>query len=694
MKQFSLYTEITSLLIIIIIPVAYIISNYLYKKDTTLTETPRFLKTILKFLRFCTITIILLLLLGIFTKHTTTHYVKPKLIVAYDNSESIKLTKNFNKQNNFLNDFSNKLNNLSSKYDIIKLKFGSNITNYDTLTYTEKTTNISNIYNFISQNYNKTDIASVLLISDFIYNTGENPLYNQNLINTTPVLLGDTTLFPDISIDKVFHSKIVYTGTIFKIQAKIKAQKLKNKTSEIKLINNNNNVIDKQIIQITGNNYYRSINFFVEAKKPGIEKYLLQIDTLKEENNKKNNSISITLEIKSERQIVYIITNITSPDVGCLITSLENTYQYIVKTSDFNIPIDSLIRANCVVIFLSETRNLNILKMLETLNKYEIPLFLIYGKNSNPSQLNKFFEVDLFKEKLNKYDEAYCEVNRSNNILNLTDEDIEIINSYPPLSVIYGEYNTAAESEIIFFQKIKQIVTSKPLLLLTKVNKQKIMILYGEGLYRWRLAEYKIKQQHTTFNRIINKIIAYLSHQKKKKQFLVKTESIYSSHQPINIEAELYTKNNEPINTPEVLFELKDSANNIYTFTFQKTSLFYNLTINSLPAGKYKWKATAKLDTNIYTESGEFYVKEESLETIETTANKDLAERIAKKTGSKVFFVDNIDSLIIYLKKLNFPGKIEVHTEYKHIIDFKILFFILILLFATEWSIRRYFGTL
>ena len=55
------------------------------------------------------------------------------------------------------------------------------------------------------------------------------------------------------------------------------------------------------------------------------------------------------------------------------------------------------------------------------------------------------------------------------------------------LSTVFGEYSLSASSDVLAFQKIGILETNKPLIVLDETTERKIAIVYGEGIWRWKL---------------------------------------------------------------------------------------------------------------------------------------------------------------------------------------------------------------
>ena len=693
MPNFTIKTEISILFFLLAVIFCYFIIDFFFKKDKTLSDFPLNIKKIIKILRLIVFTLLVFLALGVYIKIDEKKEIKPLLLVFIDNSQSIKLAENFNHYEKFIKNLKNKFEKLNNKYEVKFYKFDKTISTADTINFDGKLTNIGSIYDFVSNNFSELPINSLILFSDGIYNAGENPLYHNNLYKTYTVLLGDTNIYPDISIIEINYPKIVYVGSYYRIKPKIKCLNLTNQQAIIKLYKNNN-LIEEKKFKITKPNFYYTTDFFLEANEPGLESLKLIVTSNIQEKNTNNNSQILKIKIESQKQIVYLLTNAIHPDIGVIKNSLEKSFKYDVRLNYIkDINIDSLLTSSAVILFTYKTNNIDFSNILKKLNDHKIPLLIINGFESNFKVINSFYSFNFFNEKIKKYDYVVIEPNKNENFLNLSENDLNTIKKFPPLSLTYGEYSVPINAEIVFFQKINNVITNFPLLFFFTHNFQKIGILHGEGLFRWRLYEYSIYKSHIITEKIINKILSYLLLGKPKKRFYIKHEPIYNVLQPIELEGFLYSLNNELINEPDVFIEIKDSADATYNFIFDKKANFYFLTIDNLLPGEYKWQAKTTINNTILTDNGKFYIQEQSLETIDLIANKEFLYQLATKTNGKFFHYSKMDNLLKELEQQEAIGKLEVLSKIKPLIDLKLLFFLLILFFFVEWFLRRYFGS-
>ena len=136
----------TLLYIIIAGIVALLIAlfQYIYKSKRNR------LNGIFAFLRFITIFSVMLLLINPKFEQLSVYVQKPSLVIAVDNSSSIKHLNQDQNVKTILNSISDN-KEISDKFDVDIYSFGKQLNLSDSLTFSENQTNIDKGFNYFSQ---------------------------------------------------------------------------------------------------------------------------------------------------------------------------------------------------------------------------------------------------------------------------------------------------------------------------------------------------------------------------------------------------------------------------------------------------------------------------------------------------------------------------------------------------------------
>jgi hypothetical protein len=190
--------EIIYIVLIAISAMGIAIFQYFYK-----SKISGFHRYIFTLLRFLILFLLGFLLLNPSINKKVITNIKPNLVVAIDNSESIDFLGKSNQVNRFIKDIKN--SSLSDKFNLQFYSFGSAFKKLpDTLSFSDNQTNISEAFNSLNDLYKNTN-APTLLLTDGNQTLGEDYVLNSYSQPIYPIVLGDSILKEDIYISNIQH---------------------------------------------------------------------------------------------------------------------------------------------------------------------------------------------------------------------------------------------------------------------------------------------------------------------------------------------------------------------------------------------------------------------------------------------------------------------------------------------------------
>ena len=74
-----------------------------------------------------------------------------------------------------------------------------------------------------------------------------------------------------------------------------------------------------------------------------------------------------------------------------------------------------------------------------------------------------------------------------------------------------GEIKISKEHQILLFQNINGLETKRPLLITFEENNQKTGALFGEGIWKWRAANFLNTNSFQEFDEFIGNLVQYLA---------------------------------------------------------------------------------------------------------------------------------------------------------------------------------------
>jgi hypothetical protein len=670
--------------------VAFIYAVLLYFRNDKLFDISKKTQVLLFSLRFLSVFLICLLLIGIIIEKFIKIKEKPLIFVAQDSSQSIVHTKD---STFYYTTYPKQLNEvikqLEEKFDVIPYSFSTTVSDGISTKYDGEYTDISKVLNQIYSQYSNRNIGAIVLSTDGIYNTGANPLYSISKKSYVPVYtigLGDTTEQKDVKLLEVFNNDIAFFGNTFPVEVRLSQIDYPNQKVNVTIFDGDKKV-DSKTIDFKEKKEQQTLNFNLPANKIGFRKYTVKVSELNDEFTFKNNTANFYIDIIDGRQKIALVYSGVHPDLGVINYVVSNNKNYeieLIKDKDFKeaTPYDLIICHNY------QNNNSNLHQVLKEGKK---PTLFIVGGNANMSDINQL-NIGV-NGSGNKTEEVNFVPNGKFNSILYPAEVTQLLTKAPPLTVPFGSFSFSKSLDVFAYQKVGNIALDKPLIYFSHKNNTKYGVIMGEGIWRWRLYDQAQNNSTTQFETLISKIITFLAVKENKNPFKVHLKNEYTENEVVTVLAELYNSSYDLINTPEVEFKLTNENDKVFDYHFFKTSNAYKLDLGKLPQGIYKWSAKTVLSNKTYTANGTFLVKEVKLEWLNNTANHRLLRNISENTNGKFYFHNQLTEL---QKDINTREDIVTvsfnEKSFDDLIDYKWLFFLIVLLLFTEWFSRKWFG--
>jgi len=666
----------------------------LYYKESR-SEFSSVSKWFMAIFRMIAITIISFLLLNPLIKTTSRYSEKPVILFAQDNSMSIVTG---NDSTVYKQDYIENLNALfeqvESNYKIDKYTFGEKIDADFNIDYSDKQTNMSNLFDELSERYSHKNIGGLVVASDGIYNRGVNPVYSSNQFNfpVYTIALGDTNLQKDIILNKVNYNRIAYLGNEFPIEIIINGNKCKGLSAEVAVVKNDT-IKYRKSVEFDSDNHFETLKLKLLATEPGLQKYKIRISTIDDEISIVNNSQDIYIDILEGRQKILILANSPHPDITALKEAILSNKNYEVDYFTIE-KFDKTIQAyNLVILHGLPSMENTAQELLNNIEKDKLPVLYILSKQTLLPLFNRLRSGLTLDGENMIYNEATPVANENFALFNLSESTIETSKQFPPLISPYGNFKLQPSVNSLFFQGIGSIDTEEPLFLLNQTLDSKSGIIVGTGIWKWRLNNFARYGNHDAFDEIINKTLQYLSLKLDKSFFRVFSKNDFFENENIEFDAEVYNESYELINDPEVTLTITDGEGKKYPYVFNKTSDAYFLSSGNLPPGNYSYLARVQLGDKLLNESGEFSIKTLNIENINTRADHNLLYKLAEDNGGEMIYPDQLQDLASLINNRE-DIKTITYTQkrYSELLNFPWILILILGLLSAEWFMRKRAG--
>lgn len=657
----------------------------------------QWLKWVLAGVRVLSVFIIALLLLEPLLLYTRNETEKPVLVLAGDNSESMLMVKDSQQTKERIQSSFEKLQDaLSEQFEVVNYAFGSKAKTDGALDYNDKETDISALLSEVRNAYDGRTVGAIVLATDGIFNKGSNPYYLAREMKSPvfSIAFGDTTVKSDFLISAIRTNTIAYLGNTFPVVVDVTARKCKSDGFKVQIYKDGT-LLDEQSGKIEGNPFSQTFNFMLKASSKGTQGYQVRISRLNGEKTYINNQKDFFIEVIDGRQKILCLAVAPHPDLSAIKQSLADNenYELVLKTGE--IPSATECKKYDLVILHQWLSNAAQKTFAETLKAQKTPVLYVFGKQSNVALFSGLVSSATIRGYNGSFNQSTAAVNSGFSLFELSDETKSAINQFPPLSCPFGKYEVPQPERALLTQKIGVVNSKEAMWYLQDEEGYRSGFIAGEGYWKWWLSNFERLSNHDACKEIMAKTVQYLALKTDKRKFrLNPVQPSFNENEPVAFQAEVYNDNFESNTKEEVSLELKSENGKVYPFTFSAQGDGYRLNAGLMPPGKYSYKAKTLVSGKAETILGNIVVKPLQLENTETVANHSLLRQMASSTGALSVTPEGIDAMITQIKNLP-SAKPVIYSEqtFKDLIHQKWLFFVIILLIATEWGIRKWLGS-
>jgi hypothetical protein len=670
-------TSILQLLLALLLSVGISYFQYFYKAKSK-AKINRLLFT----LKALSLFLLLLLFINPKIKTTELENIKPTLSILVDNSKSIS----FFKEEKNIQEFISKLNNnsnLSNKFTIENLNFSSDLKISDSVSFLGNETNIYKALTALNKlNNNKN--APIVLLTDGNQTIGNDYEFINSKQTIYPVVFGDTAKYKDLIVRQVNVNKYSYIKNKFPVEVILNYEGNKTVKSKFSIFKNGKTIFSKNL-QFSKEESSKIITTNLTAKKEGVHYYTAAIQKIEDEKNTKNNEKNFSVEVIDEQTKVVLLTSVLHPDIGAFKKAIETNKQRsleIVMVSDFKNQL-----SNYQLIILYQPNSL-FKTVLSDIKKINANFLVVTGAQTDWKFINKQ-QLGFTKNYINQTENYGAIYNPS--FLTFLQKDIGF-NQFSPLTDIFGEVTISQQHQNLVLQNINELETQQPLVAVFEENNQKKGVIFGEGIWKWRASGYLNTNSFQDFDQFIGNLVQYISTKKKRNRLEVNSENQYPANTVINIAA-FYTDKNYQFDARaslEVSITNKKTKE-IIKLPFSLINNSYQIAIENLSSGAYNFKVEV-LGQNTM-KYGSFKISDYQVEEQFTHSNIDKLTKLATKSGGKLYYKNETESLIKdILKNKRYYTVQKPNIKEQNLIDWRWILFFIISLFTAEWFIRKYFG--
>lgn len=655
-----------------------LIAGFYYYNEIKKKEKVSF---ILAFLRFLSLFLVLLLIINPKINIEEVEVVKPKLIVAVDNSSSIKYLSKTDEVFSLVEHLKSHVK-LNSKFDLDFYSFSKEMSLLDTLNFDGVGTDISNPLRQFKSIYNNSDYP-IVLVTDGNQTLGANYEYSVIKQPVFSVVVGDTTKYADLEVAQLNANKYSYLNNKFPVEVFLNYQGSHKERALFTVYDGKAKVYSK-VVDFSNSLRSQSFLFYLASKKIGVHYYSAQIEYLKNERNIINNKYNFTVEVIDEQSKTLLVTSFLHPDLGSFKKSIEANEQRSVDIKfvgeEYNLK-----DYNSVILYQPSN---SFKSIFDQIKSHKLNCMIVTGSRTDWNFLNASQFV--FSKKVINQTESYsASYNPAYPSFSQDDIGFEF---FPPLVDAFGEVSFQVPTEILLWKKVGSFLTKQPLLTSYEHNNTRVVLLFGENSWRWRM-KFKVQNQDfVEYDNLMSKILQYLSSSKRTKRLLVDSETLYNSNDEIRIRADFMDKNYQFDPSASLWIKITNVlSGKVERIPFSLSRNKYSVVIPFLEEGDYDY--IVSVDNENAIQKGRFRIVNFDIEKQFSSSNVDKLKRVSEGSNGGIYYLNTANLLVDKLMADNRFSPIQKsHIKIKSLIEWKWLLGLIILSLSLEWFIRKYTG--
>ncbi len=584
----------------------------------------------------------------------------------------------------------------------------------DSLAFSGGLTNITKALGKIHEISTRENIKSIVLVSDGVYNSGENPIYFSEKLNI-PVFtigVGDSSVQKDLKIIDIFTNEVTYAGNESLVLVKIESAGFSEGKADVYLYDEGKEVGREKVNLEVGVNEY-TINFKFVPQEEGVKKLTVKVQQLPGEITYENNQKSVYVKVLKGKHKILLISGAPSPDLAFVKRVLVESKNYDVVSytekggrefieGNFDAKIAETSDAIFFIGYPVRTSDVEIINKLKSMiTSRNKSVFFLMSRNIDFAKLRTFAEILPIRFSNVLGDEDFVSLSitedgRNHAVTDLKDKNY-IWNILPPIFKLRGIFSATSGSIILAKVKYQNVETDEPLIIANHLGNRKTVVVLCYGIWRWELLTAPNKEFEGFFETFINNVARWLIAPAEEEFIKFKiAKNFYSEDEAIEFSAQVYNENYSPISDADVRVKISNQTNGELVNEFNLEQIGFGLYSGSinLSKGDYRYEAVvSRRGRDLKSFSGRFTVGESEVEFLNTRMDARLLREIAQKTGGAFLTPNEIDDLQKFISSLpDFkPAVVERRREYILWSRIEPLLIVIILL-SVEWFLRKRYG--
>ncbi len=662
----------------VIAPLSLILSFYFYRRQD-LESKP--LKAALVGLRALALTLIGILLLNPQIKQKSTTIVKPELTILMDQSQSMGLNNNLDL---FYQQWQSD-ERLNQAFQIHWYGFGAESFPLENLNFDQTQTNIGSAVSVLDQSLSSTK-GPMIVLTDGQQTFGPvYPYYVPNARKLYPVIVGDTVWPQDLSIERISANPVVRKDQAFEVELLLKNFGRK-KAFETKLqVYKNDRLIKSMPVRFEQQQTSKLVIAELSTFEIGPQSFRWTLAPLAGEKMTGNNSAVLDVECLEDQRRLLLVYERAHPDVGAIFRGLSADHNTIVVKTSPNQAIDKLNEVDAVILFDPDTAFDALMGQIAAQN---INTWLISGPDTRWDLIQKYQPL-IQKDEIGVSDDVFSQAAEPFSLFINHWDKWDLM---PPLRTDIGVLSIDGPKHVMLKSRFAESVESGAQLAFFEDGETRWVLWDGLGVWRWRLAAYRIEQSHAPFDEFLGILAKYVSKNKPQKALNLDYKTLYQQRSTAEFRAQYIDKTGALNLNSRLELVMKDrDSNGSIIRPMLRDGKSYRTGLSDLSPGVYDFKVRV-LDTDVQR-SGRFEIAPDQNETGVGFAKIEPMRTWAEFNGVKLRHLTQMNQFKQWLvQQEEFKPRVKVVYENLDFIRWYYALALLILTTSSEWFIRKYNG--
>lgn len=692
------------------------LTYWTYRRTQPPVSTAR--QLVLAGLRFCALGLIILLLLEPIARQFEEDRQPPLLGVLVDASESVTIRADTTVDaEQEIHALLNRIRESSVDGEKAFFTFGADARSVtadalDTVSFNGPRTNISRALDRVRQQYGDQNLKSVLLLSDGQYNSGRNPIYQaeEYPVPIHTVALGDTARPTDLQVRQVETNDIAYVDRELPVQVRLQHRGFGGQTVRVDVTHRGTQVATQRV-DLTEESSEETIELFVTPEEAGLQQYTVSVSELEGEQTFENNQATAAVRVLERRRRILLMAGAPSP-------SLSAVYQTLSKDADNEIvrrtqmqtgsfyegSLPSDLSSFDVIVLVGYPGPASESQQLQRIAEQaaEQPVLFVLDRQTDLQRLRDAFGDHLpvrpstirsgFKPVL----WATAPRGQTHPILNISDGAEISWSNLPPLEYSQTSWEPAPDARVLATIREQGVTLDSPLLLIRQRSGHRSGALLGTGLHRWHNLPETDERMENVWPELLSNLVEWMTTREDDRPVRVQpTQTVFDSREAVQFTGEVYNESMNPVDNASVELTVTGPDGATYPYPMQSAGNGqYRVSIGTLPAGSYEYRAVARRDTEeLGTDRGTFAVGSVGIEFLNTRANPTLLRQVARRSGGSVIHPDSLDQLPRYLQESEQFDEVVTRSEREaRLWQWPYLLGLVIVLLTGEWILRKRSG--